>query len=110
MRVALHSILHAGAEPQYEQEHQRIPGDLADSFARVGITNWTIWRSGSDLFHLVECDDFDAAMRELADDPANLRWQASIGRFVDRFVSDVGDDAPHPIGRVWELATQDRQP
>ncbi|NEE02814.1 L-rhamnose mutarotase [Phytoactinopolyspora halotolerans] len=109
MRVALHSVVRAGAERQYEAEHERIPDDLVAAFARVGIWNWTIWRSGSDLFHIVDCEDFDAAMRELQDDPANVRWQARIGPFVDRFVSDAGDGAPHPIGQVWELTTQRSQ-
>ncbi|PSL06841.1 L-rhamnose mutarotase [Haloactinopolyspora alba] len=106
MRVALHSVLHPGSESGYVENHQRIPDDLAASFARVGIHEWTIWRSGRDLFHLVECDDFDAAMSALADDPANARWQAHIGRFVDGFVSAAGDGEPRPIERVWDLGEQ----
>lgn len=106
MRIALHSVLHDGAEAGYDHEHERIPDDLVASFARVGIHDWIIWRSGRDLFHLVECDDFDAAMAALADDPANRRWQAHIGRFVDRFESQVADGEPHPIALVWELRRQ----
>lgn len=106
MRVAMHSVLHPGAEDAYDEHHQRIPDDLAASFARLGIHEWTIWRSGRDLFHVVECDDFDAAMAALADDPANQRWQANIGRFVDRFVSAVDDGQPHPVTQVWQLSGQ----
>ncbi|WP_026875487.1 L-rhamnose mutarotase [Jiangella gansuensis] len=111
MRVALHSVLRPGARQDYEREHDRIPADLVETFARIGIHDWTIWRSGDHLFHLVECDDFDAAMRALEDDPANARWQAHIGRFVDRFLSaDDGDGdgggAPTPIRPVWDLGAQ----
>lgn len=95
MRIALHSVLRAGAEADYDREHRTIPADLAATFARIGIHEWTIWRTGRDLFHLVECDDYDAALRALADDPANTRWQAHIGRFLE---SD-----PEPISRVWTL-------
>ncbi|TDE00758.1 L-rhamnose mutarotase [Jiangella asiatica] len=95
MRIALHSVLREGAEADYEREHETIPDDLAATFARIGIHAWTIWRSGRDLFHLVECDDYDAAVRALADDPANARWQAHIGRFVE---GDI-----EPVRQVWTL-------
>ncbi|PZF81137.1 L-rhamnose mutarotase [Jiangella anatolica] len=105
MRVALHSVLRPGTEADYDREHERIPADLAAAFDRVGIHEWTIWRVGDRLFHLVECDDFDAALRALADDPANERWQARIGRFVDRFVGGTGG-APAPLPEVWDLRRQ----
>jgi len=103
MRVALHSVLREGLEADYEAEHERIPADLAASFARLGIRDWTIWRSGRDLFHLVECDDFAAAMTALDDDPANARWQAHIGRFVDHFEEFDGSIV---LPRVWRLSEQ----
>jgi len=71
MRVALHSTLRSGAIDGYRTAHLRIPDDLVAAFDRVGIHEWTIWRSGDRLFHLVLCDDFDAAMRALEHDPAN---------------------------------------
>lgn len=105
MRVALHSVLRPGSELDYDREHERIPDDLVASFARVGIHEWTIWRVGDRLFHLVECDDFGAAMRALAGDPANERWQADIGRFVGGFLG--GDDGgPAPLPQVWDLDRQ----
>lgn len=108
MRVALHSVLREGHEAAYEEAHVTIPDDLVASFGRLGIHEWTIWRSGRDLFHLVECDDFAAAMRGLADDPADRRWQEFIGRHVDHFAeSGDGPDA-RVLGRVWDLAEQRR--
>ncbi len=105
MRIALHSVLREGAERDYEDAHSRIPDDLAASFARVGIHDWTIWRSGRNLFHLVECDDFAAAMAALDDDPANLRWQTRIGRFVDHFETfPPGGSLETP--QVWRLSQQ----
>lgn len=105
MRVALHSVLRPGTELGYDREHERIPDDLAASFARVGIREWTIWRVGDRLFHLVECDDFAAAMAALADDPADERWQAHIGRFVAGFLGGDGV-SPAPLPEVWDLGRQ----
>jgi L-rhamnose mutarotase len=105
MRVALHSIIREGAEVDYEKHHETIPDDLVQTFDRVGIESWTIWRSGRDLFHVVVADDFAAAEAQLAVDPANQRWQATIGPFVERFIP--GDDAGSPaLPRVWDFETQ----
>lgn len=97
MIIALHSVLRAGAEHDYDTHHARLPDDLVITFARIGIHDWSIWRSGRDLFHLVDCDDWPAANQALTDDPANLAWQADIGRFVDHFVQVSG---PGPVGQV----------
>ncbi|AMM21592.1 hypothetical protein AX769_17405 [Frondihabitans sp. PAMC 28766] len=105
MRVALHSIIREGSEADYEKTHGAVPHDLVESFDRVGITSWTIWRSGRDLFHVVVADDYAAADARLADDPANRRWQAMIGPFVERFVE--GEDGGSPLLRqVWDFETQ----
>lgn len=97
MIIALHSVLRAGAQRDYDERHAAIPDDLLITFARIGIHDWSIWRSGRDLFHLVDCDDWLAANEALADDPANAAWQADIGRFVDHFVQVSG---PGPAGQV----------
>lgn len=106
MRVALHSVLREGHESDYERDHAAIPDDLTASFERVGIHDWTIWRSGRDLFHLVDCDDFDAAMGALDADPANERWQRFIGPHIAQLVTDP--DRPGAVGlaQVWSLKIQ----
>lgn len=106
MRVALHSTIHPGAINEYRAHHAAVPGDLARLFDRIGIHDWSIWRSGDRLFHLVDCDDFDAAMRAVEDDPANLAWQKDIGRFVAGFFGADGEDAFSPLEHVWSLTDQ----
>ncbi|WP_442575390.1 L-rhamnose mutarotase [Microbacterium sp. F51-2R] len=106
MRVVLHSELVAGASAPYELEHGRIPNELREVFDRAGIVDWTIWRSGDRLFHLVECDDFDSAMTIIRDDPADARWQSHIGRFVQAFYDSEGEIGYAPLRVVWSLAEQ----
>ena len=110
MRVALHSVVREGREAGYEEAHATIPDDLVESFARVGIHDWTIWRSGRDLFHVVDCDDFVAAMEALDSDPANERWQAFIGPYVDHFVTTAEGHAGMLLGQVWRLSAQRGDP
>jgi L-rhamnose mutarotase len=106
-RVALHSVLREGMEAGYERAHVRVPGDLLASLRRSGISDWTIWRSGRNLFHLVECDDFPAAMAALADDPANHRWQTFINDYVDHFETTGDRDADMALAKVWRLTEQE---
>lgn len=93
MIVALHSKLKPGSEEGYDRDHARIPPDLQEAFDRAGIREWRIWRSGLDVFHLVDCDDFEAAIAAVDADPANARWQEVIDGYVDHFV-DQGADTP----------------
>ncbi|UAJ79595.1 L-rhamnose mutarotase [Leifsonia sp. ZF2019] len=106
MRVALHSVLREGHELAYDEAHAAIPDDLVASFGRLGIRDWAIWRSGRHLFHLVECDDFAAAMAALEDDPANRRWQESINRHVGHFERLGSGVDGQELPLVWELSQQ----
>lgn len=106
MVVALHSVLKPGHEQAYVHDHLQIPADLAASFERVGIHNWRIWRSGRDLFHLVDCDDYLAAADALDSDPANHAWQALIGEHVEGFVVEGDGHAGELLAQVWTLADQ----
>ncbi|HVX09397.1 L-rhamnose mutarotase [Humibacter sp.] len=108
MRIALHSTLRAGAADAYLAEHARVPDEVRALFDRAGIRDWTIWRSGDRLFHLVECDDFDEAMRVIRADEADRRWQERIGRFVDGFRGPDGTPAYAPLEQVWRLEEQRR--
>ena len=102
--VALHSVLRDGSEAGYDEAHKRIPRDLIEAHLRAGITDWRIWRSGTHLFHLVECDDLAHALQLLEDDPANLRWQESIGVFVDHF--EVPSTFAEGLPLIWGMRQQ----
>lgn len=108
MRIALHSVIVEGAIDDYRSHHARIPEGLRDLFGVAGIEDWTIWRSGRNLFHLVECDDFEAAMRVVNASSVNDEWQADIGRFVEGFYGPDGEDGSTPIEQVWALSAQRR--
>ena len=45
--------------------------------------------------------------RALAEhDPANVRWQGDIGRYVEVFRGADGEEAFTPLEEVWDLAVQ----
>ena len=104
MKIALHSRLHQGQEHEYERQHRVVPEELADALVRSGIREWTIWRSGLDLFHLLDVDDFDAAMAQMDDEPANVVWQARMASLVSHF--EVDADGAMPMAHVGSLSDQ----
>ena|SRR5437764_11474438 len=105
--VAIHTVLREGKEQAYEEVHARIPDELMDAHRRAGIHDWRIWRSGRNLFHLVECDDFAAAMRKIEQEPANQHWQLFIGDYVDHVELTATGEAALPL--VWRMQEQAAQ-
>ncbi len=103
MIVALHSILRDGREQDYDVEHRTVWPEVAAMLRDCGVADWQIWRSGIHLFHIVDCDDFDAAMAQLDLSEVNQRWQRHINTIVDHFVSGPTGQA---LNSVWSLAGQ----
>ncbi|UFU06843.1 L-rhamnose mutarotase [Ruania halotolerans] len=106
MTIALHSRLKEGHEQAYERDHQYIPDEMVAEFARVGIREWRIWRSGRDLFHLVDCDDIEAAMTALEESPANARWQEFINQHLEGFATFGEGPGATSVPQVWTLTGQ----
>jgi L-rhamnose mutarotase len=103
MRVALHTRLKPGAEADYEAAHREVPAELQAAMRAAGARRWTIWRSGLELFHVLECDDYARLLAELETLPVNVTWQARMGELL-AVVHDYGAegaDAGLPV--VWEL-------
>jgi len=103
MRVALHTRLRQGAEAAYEAAHREVPPELLAAIRAAGADQWTIWRSGLDLFHVIECDDYERLISELAALPVNVAWQARMAELLET-VHDYGpggEDATLPV--VWRL-------
>ncbi|WP_030679187.1 L-rhamnose mutarotase [Streptomyces sp. NRRL B-1347] len=103
MRVALHTKVRTDRIDAYEAAHREVPAELAAAIHAAGATAWTIWRSGSDLFHVVECDDYARLLAALERLPVNVAWQARMAELLDAVhdYSAAGADAALPV--VWEL-------
>jgi L-rhamnose mutarotase len=99
--VALHTRLKPGKESDYDRIHAVIPSELDVALRDAGVRSWRIWRSGRDLFHVVECDDYARMRDQLRDHPANIPWQARMAELLE--VSDDYSGAQPDVKHVWEL-------
>jgi L-rhamnose mutarotase len=78
MKIGIHTRLKPGVVERYERYHKEVWPDVLAAIRRAGITEYLIFRDGLDLFHYIECHDYDRAIAELADDPVNIKWQAEM--------------------------------
>src|ERR1700759_5008257 len=103
MRIALHTRVRADRVGEYEQAHAAVPAELTDEIRAAGVTGWTIWRSGTDLFHVIACADYAAMLAALSASPVNAAWQARMAELLDapHDYSAAGGDAALPV--VWQL-------
>ena len=103
MKIALHTSVRADRIGEYERAHAAVPAPLTDAIRAAGVTGWTIWRSGTDLFHVIDCADYPAMLAALRDNPVNTDWQARMAELLDtpHDYSAAGGDAGLPV--VWQL-------
>ncbi|MBT2469292.1 L-rhamnose mutarotase [Streptomyces sp. ISL-66] len=103
MKVALHTKVRADRTEEYDAAHRQVPEELTAAIRAAGVSEWTIWRSGTALFHVLEVQDYQAMIAELEKLPVNIAWQARMAELLDvvHDYSTQGADASLPV--VWEL-------
>ncbi|WP_458112429.1 L-rhamnose mutarotase [Arthrobacter sp. R1-13] len=99
--IVLHTRLKPGAAQAYAGAHAAIPAELVTALKDAGVANWRIWRSGLELIHVVEVEDYKAMRKALAQHPVNLAWQARMAELLEIEDDYTGNDSGVPL--VWEL-------
>jgi len=103
MRVALHTRVRADRIDDYEQAHREVPPELTAAIRAAGASSWTIWRSGVELFHLIDCDDYAKLIAALEQLPVNVAWQARMDDLLDVAHDYSADGAEAGLPMVWQL-------
>jgi L-rhamnose mutarotase len=103
VRIALHTRVRAGLVAEYEAAHRAVPAELTAAIRAAGATSWTIWRSGTDLFHVIECEDYAALLADLSAQPVNRAWQARMADLLEVVHDYSADGAAGALPVVWEL-------
>ena len=68
---------------EYERSHRQVWPELLAKLKEVGISDYSIFRRGQDLFLVMQVAHFDAAFDRLAESPVNLRWQAEMAKYFE---------------------------
>lgn len=103
MKIALHTRVRGDRIGEYEQAHAAVPAELTDEIRAAGVTSWTIWRSGTDLFHVIDCADYLAMLTTLAASPVNAAWQARMAELLETPHDYSAAGAGAALPAVWQL-------
>lgn len=89
-RYAFKLRIKPDAIEEYEREHQRVWPEMLAKLKQAGISDYSIFRRGQDLFLCLRVDHFERAWEQLDRDPVNQRWQ----KFMERLFEPVLDIQP----------------
>ena len=81
MRYAFHLTIREGLEDEYDRRHSAVWDDMKRMLKGAGISNYSIFRDGTDVFGYWECTDLDRTLAFVNDSEINARWQ--------KFMNDV---------------------
>jgi L-rhamnose mutarotase len=85
---------------EYVEAHRNVWPELLEALRGAGIRNYTIFRSGNEMFGYFESDDLDAAAALMAAQEVNARWQDAMAELLEERVPDAG---PPPLEEVFRL-------
>jgi L-rhamnose mutarotase len=101
-RVGLHTRLRPGAEERYDELHRAVWPGILERMRAVGIEHWLIFRDGLDLFHYIECDDYDRAIATLAHDRLDVSWQAEVAPLMEK-AHDYSGESSDRLPIIFDL-------
>lgn len=84
----------------YVVAHRAVWPEMLAALRAAGIRNYTIFRSGNEMFGYFEADDLEAAGRYMASQEVNERWQSAMAQLLEERVSE---GVPPPLEEVFRL-------
>ncbi|HKW71334.1 MAG TPA: L-rhamnose mutarotase [Candidatus Dormibacteraeota bacterium] len=102
MQVGLHTRIKPGSEERYEEYHRAVWPRVLEQIRRAGITKYVIFRDGLDLFHYIECDDYDRAIAEIAQDSTSMQWESEISTMM-AITHDFSGEGSDRMKKIFEL-------
>jgi L-rhamnose mutarotase len=85
---------------EYVEAHQNVWPEMLAALHDAGIRNYTIFRSGNEVFGYFESDDLDAAAEYMEAQEVNARWQDMMAGLLEERVPDAGPPTLEAIFRL----------
>jgi L-rhamnose mutarotase len=85
---------------EYVDAHATVWPEMLDALRGAGIRNYTIFRSGTDVFGYFEADDLERAAAHMDAQEVNTRWQDAMAALLEERVPDAGPPALEEIFRL----------
>jgi L-rhamnose mutarotase len=84
----------------YLEAHRNVWPEMLDALRAAGIRNYTIYRSGNEMFGYFESDDLERVRAHLAQQEVNGRWQDAMADLLEERVPDEGAPLLEEIFRM----------
>lgn len=85
---------------EYVLAHAHVWDEMREALSAAGIRNYTIFRSGNQMFGYFEADDMAAVEAYLAGQEVSARWQDAMSDLLEERVPDGG---PPPLEEIFRL-------
>jgi L-rhamnose mutarotase len=85
---------------EYVAAHRAVWPEMLDALRGAGISNYTIFRAGNEMFGYFEADDVAAAELYLSKQDVCARWQDRMGELLEERVPDRG---PTQLPEIFRL-------
>ncbi len=85
---------------EYVEAHRAVWPEMLDALRNAGIRNYTIFRSGNEVFGYFESDDLEAAGAYMEAQDVNGRWQDTMAQLLEERVPDAGPPTLEEIFRL----------
>ena len=99
-RVAFRLSVQPDQLDEYKRLHRAVWPDLLADLRAAGVRNYSIFADGAELFGYLECDDWAAVNRALAQSDANRRWQEFMRGYL---ATPIDPDAAEPMRLLEEV-------
>ena len=85
---------------EYVEAHERVWPEMLAALRAAGVRNYTIFRSGNEMFGYFEADDLAAAELYLSRQEVCTRWQDEMAALLEERVPDAGPPALVEVFRL----------
>lgn len=82
-RIGRWTRLKPGCVEEYKRWHRQVWPEIVALTRRAGVSNYSIFIHGHELFSCLEVEDWAAAIQTLASDPVSQRWQELMAPLMD---------------------------
>ena len=102
VRYAFRMRVREGKLEEYIAHHAAVWPDLLADMQAAGITNFSIYHDGLDLFASLESDDIAASNARMAASDPDRRWQTLMGDFLEDGVGEDGGRS-RPMPEIFRM-------
>jgi L-rhamnose mutarotase len=85
---------------EYVAAHRNVWPDMLEALRDAGISNYSIFRDGNQVFGYFETDDIAATEQHMASQEVSRRWQEAMADLLEERVPDAGPPSLEEIFRL----------